>query len=429
LVDETRPSKKRRRLGEGIMSTARVPKGANDGEESKAVATPQAKPKKKTKKRLHQEGTKEAPRATTTTDGGMISAAEGHQVDLIPPAAAQRPPKTKKRGRLDGGSTPGAVEPRATEERRAIAAGLDTGGEARAVHPQASVLPKTPSGKPQSQRNSSGVETEGGTAPPASKKRRRKQQPMPAPEGTVADDDEDEIDLSDIVFTEEPPRPAAAPSLPPTPKRSDHSTVNPAPKAPYKPNAAAPASKWSYSSRAPSRDPSDTQSHRKERNLRTVFMGGCPPGTTDQHIWNLFRSLGADAVEGIKHVLTWDGKPKGCAFVTFASVDGAQSALKLPQPRILGTAVKLAPVLDSSEDKDTRTVRLDECPEFITEFNLRNHFQRFGMVERVQIVINKLGLHSGIVFIRFRAPREAAQAAKAGTVTVGGHAIPIRCVR
>eukprot|EP00668_Euglena_longa_P032106 GGOE01041394.1.p1 GENE.GGOE01041394.1~~GGOE01041394.1.p1 ORF type:complete len:450 (-),score=88.91 GGOE01041394.1:178-1482(-) len=169
----------------------------------------------------------------------------------------------------------------------------------------------------------------------------------------------------------------------------------------------------------------DTQAARRERNRRTLFVGQCPAGMNEQHVRQLFKSVGPDAVEALQPVLAWDGKPKGCAFVTFRTPELAQAALRLPNPKVLGKSIALSPVRDTAEDKDSRTVRLDGCPEFVTEFNLRHHFDGLR-VERVQPITNRRGEHSGIVFVRFGSPQEAFQAARPGTITIGGETMTVK---
>ena len=168
----------------------------------------------------------------------------------------------------------------------------------------------------------------------------------------------------------------------------------------------------------------DTQAARKERNQRTLFLGKCPPGMQEEHVRRLFKSVGADCVEAVNVVLDWNGKPKGCAFVAFRSAAQAQQALATTPLTLFGRTIRASACREMQDDKDLRTVRLDHCPDFVTDLTLRNQFDGL-QVQHVQHVTNRKGEHSGIVFVRFHSSRDAYAAAQKQFLDVAGKRIPI----
>jgi len=147
----------------------------------------------------------------------------------------------------------------------------------------------------------------------------------------------------------------------------------------------------------------DSNTLEDQCHPRKVFIGGLAHTTTTQHLRDNFGRFGSivDAV-----VLRWpDGRSRGFGYVTFADSSAAASVLKETHS-LSGREVEVKPAVPG-----TNKLFIGGLPQNTTANELREHFEKFGVVSDAVVMIDPATSRSrGFGFVCFLPGQEGATA-------------------
>jgi len=147
----------------------------------------------------------------------------------------------------------------------------------------------------------------------------------------------------------------------------------------------------------------DSNTLEDQCHPRKIFIGGLTHKTTTQHLRDKFGRFGSivDAV-----VLRWpDGRSRGFGYVTFADSSAAASVLKETHS-LSGREVDVKRAVPG-----TNKLFIGGLPQNTTSNELREHFEKFGVVSDAVVMIDPATSRSrGFGFVCFLPGQEGASA-------------------
>jgi len=147
----------------------------------------------------------------------------------------------------------------------------------------------------------------------------------------------------------------------------------------------------------------DSNTHEDQCHPRKIFIGGLAHKTTTQHLRDHFGRFGSivDAV-----VLRWpDGRSRGFGYVTFADSPAAASVLKETHS-MSGRDVDVKRAVPG-----TNKLFIGGLPQNTTANELREHFEKFGVVSDAVVMIDPATSRSrGFGFVCYLPGQEGATA-------------------
>ncbi|VUZ47210.1 unnamed protein product [Hymenolepis diminuta] len=158
--------------------------------------------------------------------------------------------------------------------------------------------------------------------------------------------------------------------------------------------------------------------------FRNCYVKNFGPDVTDEGLKSVFKQFGTIT----SAVVMKDGNiSKKFGFVCFENPSSAEAAVREMNGKLfngrrlyVGRAMRRAErfryltetqrQIDSFKQSDKSTVFISHFEESVNEEMLKNHFARFGKIERVTIVRDRRGVFRGFGFIQFSSQSEAARA-------------------
>jgi RNA recognition motif-containing protein len=149
---------------------------------------------------------------------------------------------------------------------------------------------------------------------------------------------------------------------------------------------------------------------------RKIFIGGLAHKTTTQHLRDYFARFGSivDAV-----VLRWpDGRSRGFGYITFGDVNSANQALR-GQHTVGGRQVDVKRAVPG-----TNKLFVGGLPQNTTATELREHFEKFGVVSDAVVMMDPTTNRSrGFGFVCFLPGQEGAAAVESSLQQYQSHRI------
>jgi RNA recognition motif-containing protein len=160
----------------------------------------------------------------------------------------------------------------------------------------------------------------------------------------------------------------------------------------------------------------DSATLEEQCHPRKIFIGGLAHKTTTQHLRDHFGRFGTivDAV-----VLRWpDGRSRGFGYVTFADSTGAASVLKETHA-LSGREVDVKRAVPG-----TNKLFVGGLPQNTTANELREHFEKFGVVSDAVVMIDPATSRSrGFGFVCFLPGQEGSAAVTSSLQEYENHRI------
>lgn len=160
----------------------------------------------------------------------------------------------------------------------------------------------------------------------------------------------------------------------------------------------------------------DSNTLEDQCHPRKIFVGGLAHKTTTQHLRDHFGRFGGivDAV-----VLRWpDGRSRGFGYVTFADALAAASVLQ-EQHSLSGRDVDVKRAVPG-----TNKLFVGGLPQNTTANELREHFEKFGVVSDAVVMIDPATNRSrGFGFVCFLPGQEGAEAVATSLENYDNHRI------
>eukprot|EP00811_Abedinium_folium_P033794 NODE_672_length_2849_cov_3.641440.p1 GENE.NODE_672_length_2849_cov_3.641440~~NODE_672_length_2849_cov_3.641440.p1 ORF type:complete len:847 (-),score=284.11 NODE_672_length_2849_cov_3.641440:309-2762(-) len=393
-------------------------KADSDSDESDAPA-PKPKPK--------AAPTKKAAKSDSDSDSEEAPAPKAKAKPKVAPAK-------KAESNSDESDAP-APKPKA-KAKAAPAKKADSDSDesdAPAPKPKAKAGPAKKAPKPDSDSDS-----EEAPAPKA------KAKPKAAP-AKKADSDSDD--------SEDEPAPKAKAKAPPakraTAEDDDDSDSSPPPAKKAKAAAPAPAKKRAADDDddeaevAPERPTKKLKEEGKSEEELTVFVGSLPFSCEEAALRKDFGECGE--ITKLHFPMNDEGRPRGIAFITYASTKGVEAALAFNNTDYGGRFIKVNRAGDrppKGEGKGKKGEKgdkggggnNDELTAFVAglpfdtdEGTLRKDFEECGEIVRIGLPLNDEGRPRGIAFIQFSTKEGVEKAIKFHDTEYGGRWIRVSC--
>jgi len=161
-----------------------------------------------------------------------------------------------------------------------------------------------------------------------------------------------------------------------------------------------------------------------EKSLK-AFIKGLPYSVDEATLRKDFEGCGE--ILQLQFPLNEEGKPKGFAFITYATQEGFDAALKFDNTDYSGRQISVLKAEGGSGGKgkdgkgkggsttvgdNENTVFLRGLPWAVTVETLRKDFAECGEIERLNMPMNEEGRPKGIAFIKFAGPEGVEKALK-----------------
>merc|ERR1712194_38407 len=173
-----------------------------------------------------------------------------------------------------------------------------------------------------------------------------------------------------------------------------------------------------------------------EQSLK-VFIKGLPYSVDEATLRTNFAECGE--ISQLQFPLNEEGKPKGFAFITYATQEGFDAALKFDSTDYQGRYISVLKAEGSGgKGKDGKgkgggttvgdnenTVFLRGLPWAVTVETLRKDFAECGEIERLNMPMNEEGRPKGIAFIKFKGPEGVEAALKLDETDYGGRTVNV----
>ncbi|CAO1395324.1 unnamed protein product [Diamesa hyperborea] len=170
---------------------------------------------------------------------------------------------------------------------------------------------------------------------------------------------------------------------------------------------------------------------QKEEELGKLFVGGLSWETTQENLQRYFSRYG-EVIDCVVMKNNESGRSRGFGFVTFADPDNVGRALENCPHNLDGRTIDPKPCNPRSLHKPKRTggypkVFLGGLPANVTETDLRNFFNRYGMVMEVVIMYDQEKKKSrGFGFLSFENDAAVDRATQDHFVNLNGKQVEIK---
>merc|ERR1712194_669873 len=266
-------------------------------------------------------------------------------------------------------------------------------------------------------------------------------EPAPKPKAKAA---KKVVDSSDDSDDEPAPKKAKVKAKAAAVDSDDSSDDEPAPKAKSKAKKIVAESDDSDDDavEAPQAPKKKIDTEGKTEDL-TVFVGGIPFSCSEDTLKKDFSECGE--IEKMNVPLNEEGKPKGIAFITFKTAEGAKDVLKFDGEEYGGRTLKVnlagqgkGKGKDGKKGKDKgkdgkgkdgkgkdneNTVFVRGLPFGTVEDVLKKDFAECGEIESLRMPLNEEGQCKGIAFVRYTSKEGCDKAKEFDSTDYGGRTI------
>ncbi|XP_048506664.1 sex-lethal homolog isoform X4 [Athalia rosae] len=167
----------------------------------------------------------------------------------------------------------------------------------------------------------------------------------------------------------------------------------------------------------------DYEPPKSDEPRTNLIINYLPQSMTEKELYSMFVTIGpVESCRVMKDYKT--GYSYGFGFVNYAKADDAATAIgTLNGLQVQNKRLKVSFARPSGEEIKETNLYVTNLPRNITENQIDNIFNKYGMIVQKNILKDKLtGLPRGVAFVRFDKREEAQEAINGlhGTIPEGG---------